>query len=98
MNAAELIKILSRFPADAVVVLSKDGEGNDYRPLDAFSDTRAVLVKADVPWGDYVRDVELYDPDEHCPQGCDGEAHRGYECGPILPEDAVPAVVLWPTY
>lgn len=38
MNAQELIDILKEYPPDTLVVMSKDGEGNGFSPLDSHGD------------------------------------------------------------
>lgn len=36
MNVGELKKAIAKLPDDQLVVLAKDGEGNECSPLDAF--------------------------------------------------------------
>lgn len=96
MKVHELIARLSTVAPDTEVILSKDGEGNNYRPLDSWSTGYAAEMIKD-PSGRYVRDVELYNMDERCDPDCDGEMHEPEPCEKA-PEGSVPALVLWPTY
>lgn len=95
MNIGELKAKLADLPDDVEVVLSKDGEGNAYRPLDSTSLGPVILNKR--PGSDLVADVELLDDEEYCQPDCDGMVHRPDPCEP-LPDDAVPGIVLWPNY
>lgn len=95
MRVNDLIALLSKCPQDSIVILSKDGEGNDFRALDAHSIGPAVLTR-DSDYG-YVRDVELVDESELCEVTCDGSDHEPEACDKG-PEDAEDVVVLWPVY
>lgn len=96
MKVHELIARLSTVDPNTEVLLSKDGEGNDYRPLDSWgTDYVAQMIKD--PSGSYVRDVELRNTEDLCDLECDGADHEPEPCGKA-PEGSVPALVLWPTY
>ena len=44
MTVADLVKLLSTLPQDAVVVQSRDSEGNDFSPLSEASVERYVAI------------------------------------------------------
>lgn len=46
-TVAEWIEILKEYPQDNIVVMSKDGEGNDFSPL---ADAGTGLYVADTTW------------------------------------------------
>lgn len=94
MNVKQLKAVLADYPDDMEVILSKDGEGNDYRSLYESSDQQAVLT-VDPTYG-HIRDIDILS-DELCEPGCDGMDHDPEPCDEA-PEDAVNVVVLWPTY
>lgn len=76
------IQELAHLPGDTLVVLAKDSEGNGYSPL---ASTGHAMYAADTTWSGehYMTDEQRADtrePDEY------SEA----------PDDAVPAVFLWP--
>lgn len=63
MNVRELIELLEHFPADALVICQRDGEGNGYSPLD---DVTEAVYEAESTWSG-----QAYDPaDEDTPDGC----------------------------
>lgn len=85
MTIAELRAALAKLdhlPDDTIVVLAKDAEGNSYSPL---VDTDHAMYLADTTWsgGRYMT-----------------EEQRLAEANPDdwtqAPDDAVPAVFLWP--
>lgn len=69
VTVAQLRDILAKLPDDAIVIMSKDSEGNAFSPLDEVGDTE------DVDW--YVPDSgysgelrsDEYDADEDGPDG-----------------------------
>lgn len=65
MTVGELIKELTDCPEDAVVVLSKDGEGNGFSPLSNHS---AEHYRAENTYSGELRDSE-YDEAEDGPDG-----------------------------
>ena len=95
MRVSELMARLSELPGDTEVVLSRDGEGNGYRPLDTYSTGHVVMVNR--VGSDLVDHAEYLDDEKYCPADCDGSVHRPDPCEP-LPDGAVPGVVLWPNY
>jgi hypothetical protein len=86
MTLAELrtaLAALNHLPDDTLVVLAKDAEGNGFSPL---VETEHAMYLAETTWsGEHYMTEEQRqakdDPDEY------SEA----------PDDAVPAVFLWPT-
>lgn len=56
MTVAEMIEYLKELPADALVLMSKDGEGNSYSP---FSGDHSEGFYVDSRYGD-----EFYNEDE----------------------------------
>lgn len=84
MQVCELIRELQRLDPEAVVVLSCDGEGNNYSPLcDEFRITR---YKADSRWAGELVSQSDFDDD---PSYYDNDL-EAYLSG------SVPAVVLYP--
>lgn len=74
---------LDHLPGETIVVLAKDGEGNGYSPLAEVED---AMYLAESTWsGEHYLTAEQVAADPEC--GEDDEA----------PDDAVPAVFLWPT-
>jgi hypothetical protein len=64
MNVKELIELLQTYPQDALVVQSKDGEGNGFSPV---SDLGPGKYIAESTWsGDLINedDLEEYGADE----------------------------------
>lgn len=47
MRVAQLRELLADFPDDGLVVLSKDGEGNEYSPL---ADGQPAIYVPDTTW------------------------------------------------
>lgn len=65
LTVGELLKDLSDCPADAVVVMSKDGEGNNFSPVANHS---AEHYRSESTWSGELRDSE-YDEEEDGPDG-----------------------------
>lgn len=85
MTLAELRAQLEALdlPGDTIVVLAKDGEGNGFSP--------AVEAEHAMYWADTTWSGERYLTEEQRLAETDPDDH--YEA----PDDAVPAVFLWPT-
>lgn len=83
MTVADLQAALALLPSDMPVVLAKDGEGNGFSPL---VEAEPALYAADTTWSG-----ERYMTDEQ--RRATGEPDEYSEA----PEDAVPALFLWPT-
>lgn len=82
MTVADLQAALASLPPDMPVVLAKDAEGNGHSPLAA---TDPSMYAADTTWSGehYMTEDDRQaqdDPDEYNP----------------APDDAVPALFLWP--
>ena len=87
MKVRDLIDLLSTLDQEAEVVLSSDAEGNSYSP---FSCCSKGVYAPDSTWsGDFYSTNDTVDEDEDADDEDDGD------CGP--PDNAIPAVVLWPT-
>ena len=84
MNVKELIKLLEEQNQEAIVIMSKDGEGNGYSPFADFGNTDTY--KADSTWSGEVGFSKL------TPE----LKKRGYTTEDVM-EDGVPALVLYPT-
>ena len=82
MKVSDLIAKLQKLDQDRVVIMSKDGEGNDFSPLDNI-ETAAYC--ADSTWSGEVGLEKLTDKDRE----------RGYDEEDVK-ENGVPAAVLWP--
>lgn len=81
-TVADLIGTLQQLEPDALVVLSKDGEGNAFSPLASYG------------VGSYIPDSTWSGEFHSTPKpGDDPEDYPDYSDDP----DAVKAVVLWPT-
>lgn len=90
MNVEDLKELLSTLDDDAIVVMSKDAEGNDFSPLSSHSDS--YHYNADSTWSGEITS------EEHC---AEDRADYGLK-GPCDHTDCrygegVKAVVLWPT-
>lgn len=81
----ELIEELKQLPEDALIVMSKDSEGNRYSPLSGID---ISLYVADSTWSGDIYLTEL--TDELRAQGYSEEDLYDGD------DDAVTAVVLWP--
>lgn len=85
VTLGELRRKLAEFdhlPEDTVVVVAKDGEGNDFSPLDELQE------------GMYL--VETTWSGEHYMTEEQRQAHKHPDDYSEAPEEAVRAVVLWP--
>jgi hypothetical protein len=98
MTVGKLIEVLQGLPQDALVVLAKDSEGNDYSPIPGDPDY-AYCLGTYIPestwhgefhWPDPTEETEAEDGDEE--EDDEGDEDE-YEPDP----DAVVAVCLWPT-
>jgi len=84
MSVQDMIEMLEQMDPIAIVIISRDPEGNNYAPVEAcgqgFFDTK---------FSEYHEEEEPYDfePD-------DDSTDDDYK----KPKGAVPAVVLWPSY
>jgi hypothetical protein len=85
MTRQELQEKLNEFPADAVIVLSKDAEGNGYSPL---ADSSESIYVPDTTWAGEIYLTELTDELRQMGYG-EGDLYHG--------DDGQRAVVLWPT-
>lgn len=69
VTVAKLREILAKLPDDAIVVMSKDAEGNNFSPFcEVGNDEASDWYRAESSWSGYLRDEE-YDPDEDGPDG-----------------------------
>jgi len=86
MKIAELRKELEQFPDDMEIIISKDGEGNQYSPLSDFCER--MYVPTTTWFGDaYMTDEDI---DHYIAKGynyCDDDR---------APEDAKRVLCLWP--
>lgn len=82
MNVGKLIELLKKEDKDRLVVMSSDGEGNNYSP---FSDLSTGAYEADSTWSGEVGLQKLTD------------VHKaeGYTAEDVMIE-GVPALILWP--
>lgn len=67
MKVNELIEILKQLPQDAEVIMSSDAEGNNYSPLDGFSE--GTIHPEDV--GNY--HIDAFYNDQHTDDECELE-------------------------
>ena len=90
MKVRDLIDLLSTLDQEAEVILSSDAEGNSYSPLASY-DTGVYAPNS--TWsGDFYSTNDVVDEDEDAD---DEDDEDDEDCGP--PDNAIPAVVLWPT-
>lgn len=83
MNATQLIEKLLKIPGDTLVVMSSDAEGNTFSPLDS-AEPAMYLAENSFSGEHYMTEEQRQatnNPDEYCG----------------APDEAVPAVFLWPT-
>lgn len=86
MTVGELKKELEGVPEDTIVVMSRDGEGNSYSPLYDVNDNYNYL-----PDSTYSGEIGLRELTED-------DISMGYDEEDLMDdEDAIPALVLWPT-
>lgn len=89
MNIAELREILAVLPENALVVMSKDAEGNNFSPLSSYSDD--LRYNANSTWSGEVTSEENC-AEHRADYGLKGPCdHTDCRYG-----EGVPAVVLWP--
>ncbi len=84
MTVAQLIEQLKTCDPDAIVVMAKDGEGNDYTPLAGFW---SGVYRAETTWYGEVGYSELTPELEE----------EGYDEEDLI-EDGRKAIILSPTY
>lgn len=84
MTVKKLIKELKEFDPKAVIVLSKDGEGNGFSPMpdDSFHSTGTYYPET--TWSGEFKDDSWKEEEDYDPE--DYEDRKGQRC-----------VVLWPT-
>ena len=82
MTVQDLIEMLEQMDPTAMVVMSRDPEGNNFAPVEDYGQGFF-----DMKFSEYHEEEEVYEfePDEE-----DDEYKK--------PKGAVPAVVLWPSY
>jgi hypothetical protein len=83
MTVKELIKLLKKEDPSALVIMSKDGEGNSYSPLSSFWSGGYL---ADTTWSGEAGLLELTEVDEV----------EGYTEEDVLEEGAVKAIIFCP--
>lgn len=86
MTVGELIAALQDVPPDTLIVMSEDGEGNGFSPLDTV-DTGSSAYTAESTWSGEVG-LRTLTPEL---------VAEGYSDDDVAGPDAVPCVVLWPT-
>lgn len=80
MKVKELIKLLGKANPDAVVIMSKDSEGNRFSEL-------CEVVTENYGWDEQNKDVGIAKlTDEH--------KKAGYKKDNVM--DGIPAILLWP--
>lgn len=83
MTVKQLINLLKKEDQDRIVILSKDGEGNSYSPLDSFY---KCSYRADSTWSGEIGLEKLTTELEK----------SGYSEEDVI-SDGEPALVLYPT-
>ena len=81
MKVKDLIKLLQKEDQDRIVIMSKDGEGNNYSPLDEIS---TCSYRAETTWWGEVGLEELTDE----------SIEQGYAEEDVV--DGEKALCLWP--
>lgn len=89
ITVAKLRELLADAPDDALVVMSKNGEGNGFSPFSELGDGRYI---AESSWSGYLAD-EGEDDDE---PGDDDVVTAGADYEEPT-EQGVACIVLWPT-
>ena len=89
MTVGELKEVLNDCPDDTIIVMSSDGEGNSYSPLAGYNTD--YMYVPDSTWSGEIKLKELTPELEAQGYGEDDTYNADYD------EDAVPALVLWPT-
>ena len=87
MKVRELIEALNECDPEALVVLSSDGEGNRFSPVDGYDDRQVYIPET--TWSGSTKFAELTPELEKA--GYDEE-----DCVDEDETDAVPCVILWP--
>jgi hypothetical protein len=87
MLVSKLIEELKQCEPNAIVVMASDGEGNSYSPLADLGESYYI---ADSTWSGCLWNV-ADEEDEW------DEEYEGEPFDPTPPDEAVPAVVIWPT-
>ena len=62
MKVGKLKEILKDIPDDHLVVLSKDGEGNDFSPLDSYG---LEMYEAESTWSGTLVDADETEEDDY---------------------------------
>ena len=86
MLVSELKNILSTIPDEAVVVMSSDGEGNNFSPLSSYTH-KDIMYVPDSTWSG-----EIWSEEDE--REWDGDIPDDAEVAP--PANAVKCVILWP--
>lgn len=86
MKVKELQKFLSTLPANLEVIMSRDAEGNGYSPLAGWWED--AMYSDDDGYEGQVSPTKEY---------VDSHPELGYIEEDYPPDDAIPALVLWPT-
>ena len=86
MTVQDLIEVLEQMDPTAMVIISRDPEGNAYAPIEDYGEGQF-----DTKFSEYYEQEEEFSYDDS--ESPDAEADD-YES----PKGAVPAVVLWPAY
>jgi hypothetical protein len=84
VTAGELIAALAELPADTLIIMSADGEGNNFSPLADVDTSHSYL--AETTWRGEIGLRALTDE----------QRARGFSEEDLAPEGAVACVVLWP--
>lgn len=63
MTVEELIRELNTLPADAFIVMAKDGEGNTFSPLSAVSD--GAVYEPESTWSGEIYHLDEVKEDEY---------------------------------
>lgn len=85
MTVMDLMSLLSTMPEKAVVVLSRDGEGNSFSPIPDDGGYSEGIYVAENSWsGDVLTDEDIED-------------RRKEDEDPDWEPDGVSCIILWPT-
>jgi hypothetical protein len=90
MTVSDLIALLKELPQEALVVLSRDSEGNDFSPL-SESYSKGVYIQDSAWAGDFQSPPP---PESLDPHDMYGEEREEWESGTY--DDQPPAICLWP--
>ena len=80
MTVKKLIAELSKLPQNALVILAADEEGNSFKTAVDVHATNFDKKSGEIGLSELTEDL----------------IHQGYTEEDLAPEDAVPAVVIWP--